>query len=361
MKRSDIYDAVVEPFNKKYNFLGRQFAEELLLSAASWNIQQISKPDFRIRRHLMLFWQPGWVKTSLLLKAYDLFGPDLAIKLSDITVAALRGTVEFGRFVSPYTLKRPFSICTEFGQVISGAKDEELVQKLLNVLEEGSVNVSLGKISSLSRAERERVEAEFPVQFIDNNTFHYTTNWVLLAGTYNKKFLVDSALESRFNFLIPEKKLDSGFTKFLVNSGRYEMSEEVAKSFRSEIVSKKEMVTNIKLPEEIYTEDTNFSPRDSGMIISHVLCKAFWGKKLSKDDILDLAKNIRDAREKIWKSAEDKVFDCVFTTAKFPNQIAEETGLTERQVYYSIKKLRNIIEKIHNEDFTRVKYVVKRP
>lgn len=60
MKRPEIYETIVDSFENKYSFLGKQFAEEFLLSVASSNIQKNSKPEFRVRRHLALFWPPAW-------------------------------------------------------------------------------------------------------------------------------------------------------------------------------------------------------------------------------------------------------------------------------------------------------------
>jgi len=169
--RSKIYNEIVDAFEQKYFFLGKQFAEEFLLTAASRNIQDYSEPDFRVRRHLLLYWQCSWLKSSLLHKARHLLGRELCMGLSDISNAALRGTVEAGRFISPYTLKRPFAVCTEFGQVVNKGDSSELVQKLLNVLEEGEVEVSLGKISLLTPEERIKAEEKWGIYFIDSNTF----------------------------------------------------------------------------------------------------------------------------------------------------------------------------------------------
>lgn len=362
LKRSKIFESIVNSFESKFSFIGKQFAEELLLSSASWNIQQVSQPDFRVRRHLMLFWPPGFLKSSLLVKGYDLLGSDLSTKLSDITVAALRGTVEFGRFVSPYTLKRPFSICTEFGQIISGHKDEELIQKLLNILEEGAVTVSLGKISSISNSERDRVMDEFPVTFIDANTFTYTTNWIMIAGTYNRKFLIDSALESRFNILVPDQPLSSKLTKHVINSPPFAYEPGVEDQFRNEVTSTEAIDTKIKIPTEVYDADDKFSPRDAGMIVSRILCMAWWGKKLANGDVVELAVNIKKNRDRIWKSTDDKVFDIILYKPRTFEEIkaelkAQGSDVSERQVYYSLKKIG--AHKTYSDDLDTVKYAIK--
>ena len=342
MRRSEIYNEITNSFERKYSWLGKQFSEELLLSAASWNIQQYSSPDFRIRRHLLLFWPPGFLKSTLLMKASDLFSPQLCTVMSDVTLAALRGTVEAGSFVSPFTLKRPFSICSEFGQIVTG-RENEVVQKLLNVMEEGVVTVSLGKIAYLTGEQREEASEKYGISFIDRNTFTYKTNWILIAGTYNKKFLVDSALESRFNIMIPEKKLDSDLTKHVNNSGQFILDEEVKAQFRHELLSNGIInISSIKLPDEIYDNGNTITPRECGGLVSYIACRAWWNISTSKDEIIQMAETMKQRRQEIWLSAEDRVFNSIEHQAKGVDEIATELDVTTRTVYYALKKMRAI-------------------
>jgi len=342
MQRKEIYEGVIRSFEDKYSFLGKQVAEEALLSIASWNIQEFSEPDFRIRRHLLLFWQPGWMKSSLLKKIHQLIGEDNCTFMSDITNAALRGTVESGKFISPFTLKKPFSVCTEFGQVIGGSDTDDIFQKLLNVLEEGIVTVSLSKIAQLSPIDREEIAKRYPVTFLDNNTFTYETNWILMAGTYNKKFLVDNAFQSRFNIVHPTKPLDSALVKHVIRSPPYELDEEVAINLRYELIENKTIDTTLALPDELFDEVPSLSMRESAQLISEVLCRNWWGIKMSKDELIEKAKYVEQQREQIWLTAEDRVFASIETEAKNIEEIMEETKLSRRGVFYALKKLRPV-------------------
>jgi hypothetical protein len=340
VQREEIYNDIVTAFSQKYDWLGRQYAEEFLNTAASYNIQKYSNPEFRVRRHLMLCWSAAWLKSSLLKRTYEILGSGLCTLMTDITRAALRGTVEAGQFISPFTLKRPFSICTEFGQIISGSDTGELTQELLNVLEEGLLNVSLGKISYLSAASREDAANKYGIEFLDNNTFTYSTNWILLASTYNRKFLVDNALESRFTIVYPEKKLDNALTKHLVEAGPFTLNTETVLAFRQLLLDDKGIDTREKLPHEAYEDEHPLTPRDSGAILSWMLCRKWWGFKTSKDEVLQIIEQIRSRRENLWKTADDKVFDAIESLAKTAEQIAKETDLTKRQVYYSLRNIR---------------------
>ncbi len=350
MKKAEIYYGVLQAYENKFSWLGRAFAEEFLLSVASSNIQRFSKPDFRIRRHLMLYWSPAWVKSTLLTKAKNWLGTELCMPMADISNAALRGTVESGQFISPYCLKTPFAIASEFGQVISGHDSTELVQKLLCVLEEGEVSVSLGKIAFLTQQQRDEAEQRYGITFMDSNTFVYTTNWVLMAATYNKKFMVDNAFESRFNIMYPPKKLDSELTKFINNSPPYSMDEETMYAFRREVNDNRAISTHVKLPDKIFSFDRSVTPRECGSLQSFLLCRAWWGIETTEDMIEAKLKDMWAKSDEIWKTAEDKVLDCLTSEPKSVKQIAEEVGVTERTVYYALKKYSYIVSKMIDVD-----------
>ena len=339
MDRQEAYNEIVEAFEKKYSWWGRQWAENFLAAISSWNIQEYSKPEFRIRRHPLLFAKAAWFKSSMLTKSYHILGPDLCMIMSDVTLAALRGTVDNRMFIAPFTLKRPFAIATEFGQVVTG--DVEINQKLLNLLEEGIVNVTLAKISSLDPLEREKAQQKYGVHFDDINSFTYTTNWVLMAGTYDQKFLLDDAFKSRFSIVTPEKKFDSELIKFVHKSGPFVVSEACVDFIRSEIVKDEPMDVNINLPDEVY--DHGLSPRDISTIVSDLLTKKWWGFKPTKQDAIELAVKCKYVNDSVWKSAEDKVFESLSSdSAKTINVIEKETGLSKKSVYDSIKKLRMV-------------------
>jgi len=340
MEKKDIHKAVVKAFEDKYSWLGRQFAEEFLNSVASWNIQQFSNPDFRVRRHLLLFWPPGYIKSTLLMKARDILGHEACGHISDVTSAAIRGSVDAGKFRVPVCLKHPITMCTEFGQMVNG-ESNELVQKLLNILEEGIVTVSLVKAGGLLPTEREKAIAKYGIEFDDDNNFTYQTNWILMAGTYNKKFLSDSALESRFIIMTPEKKLDGALTKHINRSSKFKLDEEIKIALREQMLSKWNMGSyKPTLPDEVYTPEINLSVRESAGLISKVMAKKWWGLEMSKEQIIEEASRIRQSSEDIWKSDEDKVFDAVFYEAKTLEEINLETGISQRQIRRYLRNIR---------------------
>jgi len=277
--------------------------------------------------------------STLLMKFREILGHDVCGHLSDVTTAAIRGSVDSGKFRVPICLKNPITMCTEFGQMVNGDSNE-LIQKLLNILEEGEVTVSLVKAGGLLPAEREKAIEKYGIEFDDDNNFTYKTNWILMAGTYNKKFLSDSALESRFIVMTPEKKLDGDLTKHIHRSKKFEVSEEAKIGLKDEMISKWN-IGDYKplLPDEVYSPELNMSIRDSAGLLSKMMAKKWWGFEMSKDEIIDEAKRIKQSSKDVWDSDEDKVFDCIFFESKSVKEIAEETGITYRQV---MRYLRNI-------------------
>ncbi len=352
--RKETYYAIVKAFEDKYTWLGRQFAEEALLSLSSWNIQNFNdpkyvgdrdeemkwvrhSPEYRARKHLLLFWQPGFIKSSLLLKLRELLGGEICGSITDVTTAAIRGSVESGRFKAPVCLKHPYTICSEFGQLINSSSDSsELVQKLLNILEEGRVNVSLVKVSQLLESERERATKEYGVTFDDENNFEYKTNWVLMAGTYNKKFLKDNALESRFNIMIPERKFDADFTRFVCSAPPFELKDEYKLALRNHLLDDTPMNTRVVLPLEVH--DAGLTMRDLSNLQSRIICSRWWGIELSDEDIIKYAFKMKENQKSAWESDDDKVFNSIFMTPKTLDEVSKETGLPIRQVFMSIKR-----------------------
>jgi hypothetical protein len=355
MEREEVYNEIEKAFTQKFSWLGKQFSEEFLLSCASYNIQQYSQPPFRVRRHPLLFWIPGWMKSSMLMKAYDLLGPELCTYMSDVTRAAMRGSVDGSHFVVPATLRRPFAICTEFGQMAGG--DSEMIQHLLNALEEGVVNVNLIKIGAISIDEMQKAERDYNIKFADKNSFSYHTNWVLMAATYNKRFLIDNAFESRFSVMSPKRKLDSGLIKHVLNSGPFTVSLEAVETFREEITKPNPMESiSINLPEKVY--DYTKTMRDVGLVVSTMLCKRWWGFEPSDSEIIQCAKNIIETRAKLWRSNKDKIWDALEEQPCSREELAAKTGLSLREVHDALYQLKLLYNPFICEDGVK-RYEIK--
>ena len=271
------------------------------------------------------------------MKFYDLLGSGLCTYMSDVTRAAMRGSVDGCHFVVPATLRKPFAICTEFGQIAGG--DSEMIQHLLNALEEGVVNVNLVKIGAISIDEMQKAEREYKIKFADKNSFSYHANWVLMAATYNKRFLIDNAFESRFSVISPKRKMDKVLIKHVLNSGPFSVSMEAVETLRQEIVNPKPMDSiSINLPEGVYDYVTTM--RDVGLVVSTMLCKRWWGFEPSDTEIIQYAKELIETRHRTWRSNEDKIWDALEEQPCSREELAAKTGLSLREVHNALYKLK---------------------
>lgn len=292
--------------------------------------------------------------SSLLLKLREILGSEMCGSITDVTTAAIRGSVESGRFKAPVCLKHPYTVCSEFGQLINSSSDSsELVQKLLNILEEGKVNVSLIKVAQLLESERERAINTYGVKFDDDNNFEYTTNWVLMAGTYNKKFLKDNALESRFNIMMPERKFDASFTRYICSAPPFDLADEYKIALRNLLLDDTPMDTKVVLPLEVH--EAGLTMRDLSNLQSRVICLRWWGVEMLDSEIIKYAYKMKENQKIAWESEEDKIFNCLFMTPKTLEEVAKETNLPIRQVFMAIK--RNFGASQVLED-TKYKYVI---
>jgi hypothetical protein len=340
MKKKQIYDEIVNAFSDKYSWLGEQISKEFLLSVASWNIQTFSNPDFRVRRHLLLFWNAGWIKSTLVKKMFDILGGELCSFISDVTESKLRGSVHGDTFVPPDVILKPFAISTEFGQVTGHGK-EEIVQLLLNILEEGIGHVSLVKLAGFDKKKKDEAMNMNPIHFHGNAAFNFRTNWTLIACTYNRKFIVDNAFVDRFNVIIPEKKLTSELTRHMISRPKLSINEDAILSLRDEIVSEKNKIdTNIKLPDELFESNNGFSPRDAGKMMSYILCNKWWGINLTNDDIIKAYKTYKKNSISVFEESEEKVLNALSGGPMTYKDLMKVTGLSKSNLYNTLKKVR---------------------
>jgi len=358
MQRNEVFNSITQTFEDKYLGLGREVGEEFMYSVASYNIQQFQQPEFRIRRHLCLYYPAGWLKSSILMKFNDILGKQNCSFTSDLTLAAMRGSVECGQFVVPSTLKSPFAVATEFGQMVN-PDSQDLVQKLLNVLEEGVVSVSLVKIGQLDKIARLDAEAKYPgLKFIDQNTFTYKTNWILFAGTYAKKYLVDNALESRFIVCSPMEHLTPELVKHVNNSRPFNelIDVDAVITLQSMLKENSNIDMKVILPDEVYHRKEPITVRESAQLISYVLARRWYGIDTTTEDIIATAEKYHKNSMAVWSSSEDMIFNVLM---KEPGKeytledIANTTRLSRLQTYNSLRKL-GVSPYIHPESAKKV-------
>lgn len=336
-KRNKLFKETVMAFEEKFSWLGHQAARELLLSAASWNIEEYSNPPFRYRTHVMLAWEKGWFKSTILRKMASIIGDSMTSKVGKVTNAAMRGSTSGGQFTPPKVLSAPVLVSTEFGQT---SFDDELLNIFLALLEEGETNISLNKIGSVTETQRKSIQEEYGnrVDFTSENEFDLKSNFVFWGGTYDPVKLEDDALRSRFNIVTPTKPLDYQVTQ-CADKNKFYLDSDVVKEVRNELRREEESRTDFS-PEDWMYEEYNLEPRESAPLQSYMASRWWWGLPVNEDIMEAFIEELQQSRKVAKMAPEDRVFDLIFENPMTYEELTEETGYDKQRLY----KLLNNIE-----------------
>lgn len=338
-KRKQIYNDIVEAFGTKYSWLGAQASRELLMSVASWNIEKHSDPPFRYRNHVMLAWERGWVKSTILRQMANLLGDNLCSTIGKVTDASMRGSVQSGKFMPPKPMKTPFVLSTEFGQTDF---DDELLNLFLNMLEEGFVNISLNKIGSLPDSVKENVKEKYggKVEFGEENEFELKCDFVFWGATYDPAYMQDDALRSRFQVVTPNENLDSTITKSMdqAPSVKSQLSKDTVKAFRREVMCEEEVKTNFVPTDHLY-EKYNINPRESRDLHSYMAARNWWGLDVNPEVMENYIKHLKESRKIAYMTPEEQVFELIFDNPMTTQEIQDHTGFSAKELYKIVKRL----------------------
>lgn len=337
--RREVYEEIRDAFAEKYSFLGAQVARECLLSAASWNIEKYSNPPMRFRNHVMLTWEPGWMKTTILMKMREVFGDSLVSTCGKVTEAVMRGSVEGGRFSPPKPLRTPIVISTEFGQT---QFEEELLHTFLNLLEEGRTNVSLNKIAQLSESEKENIQEKYgdEINFKSENEFDLSTNFVFWGATHDPSLLEENALKSRFNIVTPAQPLTGEVTEAIDNAPPVKklISQDTVQSVRRMIKSDQEVSTNFRPPSSFYSEYA-LTPRESRDVQSYMAARNWWGLSTDPDVMEKYIQHLKKSRRMASLSPDEKVLDVIFDNPTSYEKLQMKTGYSKIELYKILQRL----------------------
>lgn len=331
--RRDVYTSIRDAFAEKYSFLGAQAARELLMSAASWNIDKYSDPPMRYRNHVMLAWEPGWVKSTLLHKMQKVLGDELVSTVGKLTAAVLRGSVRGGKFSPPTPMKSPIVASTEFGQTDF---DDELLNTFLALLEEGKTNVSLNKIAGMSESLKENVENKYAGQitFEEENEFHLEVDFAFWGATHDPTLLTENALKTRFNIVTPNQPLTGEVTESMDNSPALEkiLDKTDITDARRIIRSQQEVATNFRPPSSFYTE-FHLSPRLARDIQSYMAARNWWGLKVTPEIMRDYTEQLKESRRIADMSPEERVKNLIFDNPMTYDEIQKKTGYSKIEIH----------------------------
>lgn len=337
--RKEVYENIRDAFGEKYNFLGAQVARECLLSAASWNIDKYSDPPMRYRNHIMLTWDPGWLKSNMLMRMKDILGDDLVKTCGKVTEAVMRGSVNGGRFSPPTVLQAPIVVSTEFGQT---EFEGELLHSFLNLLEEGETNTSLNKIAGLSEATKDDIEERYKgeIKFRSENEFDLNTSFVFWGATHEPELLTENALKSRFNVVTPAKPLTGKVTEAIDKSPPLKqlIDGDTVKAVRRMIKSKQKVRTDFKPPSSFYDEYT-LTPRESRDVQSYMAARNWWGLDVNPKVMEEYITHLKRSRRIASMNKYERVMDLIFDNPMTYDELINKTGYDKRELYKILERI----------------------
>lgn len=338
-EREELFKKILEAYSEKYSWLGAQACRQMLISVATWNLEQYSNPPFRYRTHVMLAWDRGFLKSTMMREMADLLGEEMVSIIGKVSDAAMRGSVSGGKFTPPKPLRTPIVISTEFGQTDF---NDELLNLFLNLLEEGHTNIALNKIASLSENQKRNIENDHDnqIDFKANNEFDLRSNFVFWGASYDPTKLDDDALRSRFSVATPNKPLDHTITQAADSSPsvRSQLSGTLKRRLRKTVNSEKEYSTDFKPTPELY-EKYNIIPRESRDIQSYMAARNWWGLKVNPEIMEEFIKHLKRSRRLSTMKPRDRVFDLIFDNPMSYSEIRERTGLDRQTIYKIVQQL----------------------
>lgn len=351
-ERKQVFKDIVDAFEQKYSWLGLQASRELLLSAASWNIDKHSNPHMRYRNHTMLAWERGWLKSSILRKMANILGDDFCSTVGKVTDAAMRGSVSAGKFTPPKPLKTPIVISTEFGQTDF---NDELLNLFLALLEESETNIALNKIGQLSNSEKRNVEKKYDgmVNFGAENEFDLKCDFVFWGATYDPAKLKDDALRSRFNVVTPAKPLDTSITQS-IDSNRFNLSNTAIKDCREFLRSSDPVETDFKPPDSLYKK-YNLIPRESRDVQSYMACRNWWGLEVNPEIMESYIKHLQHSRKISTMGVKDRIFDMIFDSPMTLEELTDQTRYEKQQIF---KVLQDLPTSQYTDDNGHIKWAI---
>jgi len=338
-RRRELFNKVIDAFGQKYSWLGAQAAREMLLSAASWNIQKYSDPPMRYRNHLMLAWERGWVKSTMMRKMATILGDEMCSTIGKVTDAAMRGSVSAGKFMPPKPMKTPIVISTEFGQT---SFDDELLNLFLNMLEEGYTNVALNKLGSLPDSQKKEIEDRFDgsVQFGEQNEFTIKCDFVFWGATYDAKYLQDDAMRSRFNVVTPAQELTAEVTKSVdkAPSVLSQLQKEEVRQIRRELQLDKPVKTDY-IPTDGMYKEFDLIPRESRDVQAYMAARHWWGLNVNPEVMQKYIAHLKESRKVAMMNPEERVFELIFDNPMTYEELQSETRYNKRRLYKILQRL----------------------
>jgi hypothetical protein len=326
---------VVGYFKNLYEIPGEVGASELMLSLATLFLQRTNHFDGRIRKHVLLHWQHGWLKTTILLVMKDIL-PDFikANYSTKVTEAALRGSVAGGRFYPPEIKVSDVVIYPELSSIMN-AQDAELVGNLLSALEEGRVRVSLVRFHELDEYGLQDA-AKYGIN-VSEGRISYTTDVIVWAASHTLDNIVPSlrrAFLDRFSIVsIPQYLLTTKLASRIRRRQRdrnleAELRQELSRFFKKDFTLPDKGEVHDVIDSVLSNVTVTVNPRLQYELFKTGLAYLLYGK----ENLRGLLK-CKLSQYLSMPRSKQEVLEGVISTPKTQEEILRETGWSRATFY----------------------------
>jgi len=382
MIQEGAYSEYISLLGDLFGSIGERVGDATFLSLASWKVQDDKLMSYlklgRVRQHILLYWEKGWTKSTILRFIKDNLLPSwIRTKLgTEGSVAALRGSVTRRKLYLPRLAIADVYVVPELASWLhpSGSGDSSQAIKMLGVLnvalEEGTIEVDLIKMTDLDPEEIEKAEF-YGIEITDTGTMRYQTRFVMWAATHGIDFIpraMRDAFLSRFMVIkLSRKELTNDLAINIVfnpkkvpedriENVRYELAKflmdlkiEIDLLERAAKISKDVLLGAIKQGMHISPRVANYI-RVIGILYSHILPEI-------EDEAL---KRMLERKLNEFRFSTLTTEEIILEYCKVPRtikEIQEVTGLSRPTVYYYLRRLP--VQPIREKDGKVVKYVTK--
>jgi 16S rRNA G966 N2-methylase RsmD len=348
-EREQLFYEIVKPFENRYLWLGNQYAREILYSVASWHLSYVLKKVGKLEslgirpwRNLLFYSPPGWMKSKINRYFANVLLPSgWAESTTRITAAAFTGTADEDSFTLPQAVEKQFLFFDELA-VITGSYKEDIMNILLEYTESHEGTVRLAKISRFNTELKAKITEQYSGNItFGRSSFKFRGDAVIIASTYDRKYLGNSAFQDRFDIIHPIGKLGTELTKSfdekLMQGIPLTHDKELIKEFQNMLqrpIGWIPSTKDLQLPKQVYEDkEIEIKPRITQNLFHYKLFRSYWGLDTSDEAIMKRHEEYKKFRTSLIDEAEgkDKVNDVLFEYLDQHKDLAEK-GFTAQHL-----------------------------
>ena len=338
-----MFDEIIKYFSKVYfPAIGKKVIPVIIYSAICQKWQKLEKKNrFRYRLNLMLQWESGYFKSSILEQVASFF-PFKANMLTTGTAAAIRGSFNDGKFFPPELLISDVLIFPEFTAILNADKDVQ--GQILSAAEEANIRVALVKAGKMTDKTIEDIES-YGAKVVDKRLV-YRNKATLWTATHTIDSLSEfnrDALLSRF-FMVQIKHLEIPKNLWKKDPRKHvnvPFEKEIAEWFDS--IYLKRSKPDHEFCESViavlgngYVSEDEPKPREGNDIRRMIL--AHHDMFPDEDNVTVAYIMMKHLDNQLAKTSREIIIDFIFHRPKTVKEITDFTGLKKSNIFNHLKR-----------------------